>query len=156
MQERRFGSSSFKVLVLEQALVELFRISSLGKRQGRIIYAVAACWPLWVMCSFSPSRVGLRITCSCFFCVLNKCARRGCPVRRTLAIRLTFGPTALWHEVSFRLALRTHALQRSTFVRSSESPHWGLNPGPYADAAHALPLSYRGCWEPRFRFGYAL
>ena len=28
-----------------------------------------------------------------------------------------------------------------------ESPHWGLNPGPYAYEAHALPLSYRGCWR---------
>ena len=28
-----------------------------------------------------------------------------------------------------------------------ESLHWGLNPGPYAYEAHALPLSYRGCWR---------
>ena len=28
-----------------------------------------------------------------------------------------------------------------------ESPHRGLNPGPYAYEAHALPLSYRGCWR---------
>ena len=34
-----------------------------------------------------------------------------------------------------------------------ESPHWGLNPGPYAYEAHALPLSYRGCWQTQLGHG---
>ena len=34
-----------------------------------------------------------------------------------------------------------------------ESPHWGLNPGPYAYEAHALPLSYRGCWRTQLGHG---
>ena len=31
---------------------------------------------------------------------------------------------------------------------ASESPHWGLNPGPSVYRTDALPLSYRGFWAP--------